>query len=140
MVTAFSPSGDRLMPKGSFVIRTTLPAGRTQRPLGKTVVPFKFICAYWSRPGTSKIFFSFTWAKTEIFATLPNPIIDKLALSSEITNQFDGLRLFDTTGKLLLEKTILSNEIDLSFLNSGLYFIQFNNIQQQAVCIKIMKK
>jgi hypothetical protein len=79
-------------------------------------------------------------SKTEIFATLPNPIIDKLALSSEITNQFDGLRLFDTTGKLLLEKTKLSNEIDLSFLNSGLYFIQFNNIQQQAVCIKIMKK
>ncbi len=75
-----------------------------------------------------------------IFATLPNPIIDKLALSSEILNQFDSLQLFDITGKLLLEKTKLSNEIDLSFLNAGLYFIQFNTTQLQSVCIKIIKK
>ena len=75
-----------------------------------------------------------------IFATLQNPIIDKLALSSEILNQFDSLQLFDLTGKLLLEKTKLSNEINLSFLNAGLYFIQFNTTQLQSVCIKIIKK
>ena len=75
-----------------------------------------------------------------IFATFPNPIIDKLALSDEIINKFDSLRLFDITGKLLLEKNKLSNEIDLSFLNTGLYFIQFSNNQQLTAFIKIIKK
>jgi hypothetical protein len=76
----------------------------------------------------------------EIFATLPNPIIDNLVLSAEIINKFNSLRLFDITGKLLLEKNKLSNEIDVSFLNTGLYFIQFSNNQQRTSCIKIIKK
>jgi hypothetical protein len=79
-------------------------------------------------------------SNAEIFATFPNPIIDKLALSVEIVQQFDSLQLFDITGKLLLEKNKLSNEIDVSFLNTGLYFIQFSNNQQRTACIKIIKK
>ena len=54
--------------------------------------------------------------------------------------QFDSLQLFDITGKLLLKKNKLSNEIDVSFLNTGLYFIQFSNNQQRTACIKIIKK
>jgi hypothetical protein len=79
-------------------------------------------------------------SNAEIFVTLPNPIIDKLVLSAEIINKFDSLRLFDITGKLLLEKNKLSNEIDVSFLNTGLYFIQFSTNRQRTACIKIIKK
>ncbi len=79
-------------------------------------------------------------SNAEIFATFPNPIIDKLALSDEIIQQFDSLQLFDITGKLLLDKNKLSNEIDVSFLNTGLYFIQFSTNQQQTICLKIFKK
>ena len=79
-------------------------------------------------------------SNAEIFATFPNPIFDKLALSDEIVQQFDSLQLFDITGKLLLKKNKLSNEIDVSFLNTGLYFIQFSNNQQRTACIKIIKK
>lgn len=75
----------------------------------------------------------------EVFATIPNPIIDKLELSDEIVQQFDSLRLFDISGKLLLEKHKLSNEVDMSFLKTGLYFIQFSNNQNQSVSIKIIK-
>ena len=79
-------------------------------------------------------------SNAEIFASFPNPIIDKLALSVEIVQQFDSIKLFDITGKLLLEKNKLSNEIDVSFLNTGLYFIQFSTNQQRTACIKIIKK
>ncbi len=79
-------------------------------------------------------------SNAEIFATFPNPIIDKLALSDEIIQQFDSLQLFDITGKLLLDKNNLLNEIDVSFLNTGLYFIQFSTNQQQTICLKIFKK
>ena len=75
-----------------------------------------------------------------LFATFPNPIIDKLELSNEIVNKFDSFQLFDISGKLLLEKCNLLNRIDVSFLKTGLYFIQFNNNQNQSVSIKIIKK
>ena len=75
-----------------------------------------------------------------VFAALPIPIIDKLELSDEIINKFDNLRLFDISGKLLFENYNLMNEIDVSFLKTGLYFIRFSNNQNQSVSIKIIKK
>jgi hypothetical protein len=75
-----------------------------------------------------------------LFATFPNPIIDKLELSNEIVNKFDSFQLFDISGKLLFEKCNLLNEIDVSFLKTGLYFIRFSNNQNQSVRIKIIKK
>jgi hypothetical protein len=74
-----------------------------------------------------------------LFATFPNPIIDKLELSNEIVNKFDSFQLFDISGKLLLEKCNLLNQIDLSFLKTGLYFIRFSNNQQQSHSIKVIK-
>ncbi|MFZ4670775.1 MAG: T9SS type A sorting domain-containing protein [Flavobacterium sp.] len=72
-------------------------------------------------------------------ASLPNPVHDKLEISNKIMQQFDKLRLFDITGKLLLEKGNLLNEIDVSFLKTGMYFIRFSNKQNQSVSIKIIK-
>lgn len=79
-------------------------------------------------------------SNNEELPSFPNPIIDKLELSDEIVNKFHSFQLFDISGKLLLEKCNLLNEIDVSFLKTGLYFIQFNNNQNQSVSIKIIKK
>ena len=75
----------------------------------------------------------------ELFASFPNPVHEKLEISNEIMQQFNKLRLFDITGKLLLEKGNLLNEIDVSFLKTGMYFIRFSNKQNQSVSIKIIK-
>ena len=75
----------------------------------------------------------------KLIANLPNPVYDKLEISNKIMQQFDKLRLFDITGKLLLEKGNLLNEIDVSFLKTGMYFIRFSNKQNQSVSIKIIK-
>ena len=75
----------------------------------------------------------------EVFASLPNPIIDKLQISNDILQKFDSFQLFDITGKLLLKKSNLSNQIDVSFLETGLYFIRFSNNQYQSGSIKIIK-
>ena len=79
-------------------------------------------------------------SNNEELPSFPNPIIDKLELSDEIVNKFHSFQLFDISGKLLLEKCNLLNEIDVSFLKTGLYFIQFRNNQNQSVSIKIIKK
>jgi len=71
--------------------------------------------------------------------TLPNPIIDKIQLSDAILIKFNSFRLYDITGKVLLEKHNLSNQIDVSFLKTGLYYIRFSNAQYQSVSIKIIK-
>ena len=75
----------------------------------------------------------------KLIANLPNPVYDKLEISNKIMQQFDKLRLYDITGKLLLEKGNLLNEIDVSFLKTGMYFIRFSNKQNQSVSIKIIK-
>ena len=75
----------------------------------------------------------------ELLASFPNPVHDKLEISNEIMQQFDKLRLFDITGKLLLEKDDLLPEIDVSFLKTGMYFIRFSNKQNQSESIKIIK-
>jgi hypothetical protein len=67
------------------------------------------------------------------------PIIDKLQISNDILQKFDSFQLFDITGKLLLKKSNLSNQIDVSFLETGLYFIRFSNNQYQSGSIKIIK-
>jgi len=74
-----------------------------------------------------------------LLASFPNPVYDKLEISNEILQKFDKLRLFDITGKLLLEKGDLLHEIDVSFLKTGMYFIRFSNKQNQFESIKIIK-
>ena len=79
-------------------------------------------------------------SNNEELPSFPNPIIDKLEFSDEILQKYDCLKLYDSTGKLILEKYNLPNQIDMSLLKTGLYFIQFRNNQNQSVSIKIIKK
>ena len=76
----------------------------------------------------------------EKLPAFPNPIIDNLEFSDVILKKFDCLKLYDFTGKLVVEKNNLSNQIDMSFLKTGLYFIRFSNNEYQTGSIKIIKK
>jgi hypothetical protein len=76
----------------------------------------------------------------EELLVLPNPIIDTLEISEIILNKFDSLKLYDFIGKLVLEKYHLSNQIDVSYLKTGVYFIRFGNTKSQSKCIKMIKK
>ena len=79
-------------------------------------------------------------SNNEELTTFPIPIIDTLELSDVILNKFGGLKLYDFTGKLVLEKYDLSNQIDVSHLKTGLYFVRFGNTKYQSKCIKLIKK
>lgn len=71
---------------------------------------------------------------------LPNPIIDKLEFFDEILNRYDSIKLYDFSGKLILETHNLSNQIDVSYLKTGLYFVRFGNTKYQSKCVKFIKK
>jgi hypothetical protein len=79
-------------------------------------------------------------SNNEQLLVFPNPIIDKLELSDLILKKIDCLKLYDFTGKLVVENNNLSNQIDMSFLKTGLYFIRFSNNEYQSGSIKIIKK
>jgi hypothetical protein len=79
-------------------------------------------------------------SNNEELLVFTNPIIDKLELSDVILKKFDCLKLYDFTGKLVVENNNLSNQIDMSFLKSGLYLMRFSNNEYQTGSIKIIKK
>lgn len=53
----------------------------------------------------------------------PNPVFDYLTLNESVN---DNVVIFNSLGQKLVELTPLSQKVDLSFLNPGLYFIDFN--------------
>jgi hypothetical protein len=57
---------------------------------------------------------------TKVF---PNPLKDKLTIGGNIV--FSKALIYTTAGKLLAEKEILDNQLDVSLLNSGSYLFQF---------------
>jgi hypothetical protein len=64
------------------------------------------------------------------FSVYPNPADETLILESEFPNL--PIRIFDAQGRLVFETTSSSKrmEIDLRLLQSGLYFMQSNNISK----------
>ena len=79
-------------------------------------------------------------AKQEL-TIFPNPANNILNIKSSWLNQNAGgtVSIYSVIGNVVKSEK-LSNEIDVSFLNTGLYFIQFSNNQQRTACIKIIKK
>jgi hypothetical protein len=71
---------------------------------------------------------------------ISNPINENLELSEIILKNYNKLQLFDISGKIILELNGLTNKIDLSNLNSGIYLIQLFNDDMKSKPIKIIKK
>ena len=71
---------------------------------------------------------------------ISNPINENLELSEKILKNYNKLQLFDISGKIILELNGLTNKIDLSNLNSGIYLLQLYNDDMKSKPIKIIKK
>ncbi|NDP27917.1 MAG: T9SS type A sorting domain-containing protein [Flavobacterium sp.] len=69
----------------------------------------------------------------------PNPVYDNLVLPDNIKDNYDSIRIFNTNGKLLLTQKTSSLTIDLTWLSSGLYFIEFSKNETTKV-VKMLKK
>lgn len=76
--------------------------------------------------------------KTEI--QFPNPVGDKLQLSEAILNQYTGIRIYDTNGKQVISNDTIAENINVSALKSGLYFIKFKKDNTLSKGIKMIKK
>jgi len=59
----------------------------------------------------------------------PNPFESKVTVTSN--KAINSIKLFSTDGKIIFEKTIdresLSEDLDLSFLSSGIYYVKVND-------------
>ncbi|MDG1222373.1 MAG: T9SS type A sorting domain-containing protein, partial [Polaribacter sp.] len=67
----------------------------------------------------------------------PNPATDKIHISSKMP--ISGLALYDVYGKLIFTKENNTKSIDVSRLNSGVYFLEVSSSTQKAVK-KVMVK
>ncbi len=66
----------------------------------------------------------------------PNPFLDKINIEFKNNTDSQGIELYDLVGNLILKKSILNNsQINLSFLNPGIYIVKS---QQKGV--QIVKK
>ncbi len=70
----------------------------------------------------------------------PNPVGDKLQLSEVILNKYNGLRIYDSSGKQVITHDTLSENVNVSSLKSGLYIIKFKKENTFSKGIKMIKK
>jgi hypothetical protein len=71
---------------------------------------------------------------------ISNPIFDKMYLSETIMQNYDSVRILDISGKIIANKDIISNTIDLSILETGMYFAAFCKENKPIRLVKIIKK
>lgn len=70
----------------------------------------------------------------------PNPVYDNLELSDKIRENYDGIQIFNTNGKLMGSLQLASSNLDLSRLSSGLYFVKFLRNGSATKAVKMLKK
>ncbi|WP_394772860.1 T9SS type A sorting domain-containing protein [Flavobacterium sp.] len=76
--------------------------------------------------------------KTEI--QFPNPVADKLQLSEAILNQYNEIKIYDSSGKQVLINDTISENVNVSALKSGLYIVKFKKGNTLSKGIKMIKK
>jgi alpha-amylase len=65
--------------------------------------------------------------ETNKFSIYPNPVIDKLFISQKMDSQ-NNIEILDITGKTIVNLKLMNgNSVDVSNLNSGIYFIKIGN-------------
>jgi hypothetical protein len=73
-------------------------------------------------------------------AVFPNPVANKLSFTEAISNQFDHYKIIDLSGKIIVSEKIKTDNIDVSQLKTGYYFIQIYHENKIAKTIKFLKK
>lgn len=110
-------------------------------------------------PNTANIYFDFnpviqtnTWEtefqdalgtgnlNSEAFAVFPNPAKDRLNVEGAVT--IAAIKLYDVTGKLVIEKIVkeTSASLDVSLLSPGLYLAKITGISGEMVNRKVVIK
>lgn len=79
---------------------------------------------------------SFNFEKS--ISIYPNPTTNKIHIENNSQKTIKKILIFDTSGKILLENDSLDQNIDISGLQNGIYFIQIN-IDGAHFYKKIMK-
>ena len=74
---------------------------------------------------------------TTEFQVFPNPAKDILSIRGEINGELN-LQILDMYGRVVYSEVLLDNEseLNISKLNSGVYFVNLNNGQQVVKVIK----
>ncbi|MCB9227652.1 MAG: T9SS type A sorting domain-containing protein [Chitinophagales bacterium] len=67
----------------------------------------------------------------------PNPTSNSVFIETE-NEKFNAISIYDLSGRLVENKNVINNQVDLSSLQTGTYLIQTNN--QKIQSFKIIKK
>ncbi|MCF6360908.1 MAG: T9SS type A sorting domain-containing protein [Cyclobacteriaceae bacterium] len=70
----------------------------------------------------------------------PNPFNKELNISSITLHKYEQIKIYDSRGKLVLTKELISEKVDVSFLKNGLYFIVLGGIAMPTQTIKMIKE
>lgn len=73
-----------------------------------------------------------------LFSIYPNPVKDVLTIKSDSSHEITFLTIFNLLGEMILSKTENFNQIDLSSLRSGVYFLKVNT-DAGIITMKLVK-
>ena len=75
------------------------------------------------------------------YSVYPNPVKDKLAVSSSNPDEVMKVELMDMSGKVLSSTELRSNAtIDVSAISSGVYFVKITSTGSESTQIKFVKE
>lgn len=70
---------------------------------------------------------------------LPNPVSTILTIENNFTNQIEGVKIYDVIGNLVIQKRNPNNQLDVSYLISGVYYVKVET-NQGVFTQKIIKE
>ena len=76
---------------------------------------------------------------SKLFDVYPNPTKTFLNIQSNENIEIKELKILDLFGKLLFRTAINFNNIDVSYLNNGMYFIQIETTENSFEILKFIK-
>jgi len=71
---------------------------------------------------------------------ISNPVDTNLVLSESILNNYDGIKIYNTNGQLIVSSKITSIQFDVSNLKSGFYVVAFLKNNTETKSFKFIKK
>lgn len=81
-----------------------------------------------------------TLDKLPSLSIFPNPFIDKIRLTSD--SSIDALKIYNAQGAVMFERPVnnVSQEVDISFLNSGVYLFEVSFKEGTVLSKKLVKQ
>ena len=71
---------------------------------------------------------------------VPNPASTQISIIEATPNSFNSINIYDNLGRIISETYLIYKTIDISYLNSGIYFIAFkkdlNTVRIEQLIVK----